>query len=273
MTKTFLITGATDGVGRITAELLAEQGQEIIIHGRTETKAADVAITIQRDTENNAIYGYHADLGRLDEVHAFANQVLTNHPRIDGLINNAGIGPAAAHGQRLLSADGHELRLQVNYLSLVLLTELLLPALKEANGRVVNLASAAQEKIDLNDLMTEKQFSGMKAYARSKLAVVMYSFMLAERLKGTGVTVNALDPGSLLATKMVGEMGTGAWGSAEDGAKREVQLALSPELDGTTEKYFSEGSIERAHAQAYDNNVRTALWAQTKDLLNLQETN
>ena len=82
------------------------------------------------------------------------------------------------------------------------------------------MASAAQEKIDLNDLMTEKRFSGMRAYARSKLAVVMYSFTLAERLKDSGATVNAMEPDSMLATKMVGEMGAGAWGSAEDGAKR-----------------------------------------------------
>ena len=91
----------------------------------------------------------------------------------------------------------------------------------------------------------------MKAYARSKLAVVMYSFMLAERLEGTGVTCNAMDPGSMLATKMVGEMDAGAWGPPEDGAKREVYLAVSPEVGGTTGEYFSEGRITRAHAQAW----------------------
>ncbi|MCH9695542.1 MAG: SDR family NAD(P)-dependent oxidoreductase [Gammaproteobacteria bacterium] len=273
MTKTFLVTGATDGVGRITARLIAELGHEVLVHGRTASKATDAAKKIQQETANNSVHGYHADLGDLDEVRTIAGQVLTNHPRIDGLINNAGIGPAAARGERVLSTDGHELRFQVNYLSLVLLTELLLPALKAANGRVVNLASVAQEEIDLNDLMTEKRFSGMKTYARSKLAVVMYSFTLAERMKNIGVMVNAMDPGSLLATKMVSAMGVGASGSAEDGARREVQLALSPEFDGTTGKYFSEGYIDRAHAQAYDNNVRIALWAQTKNLLNLQEAN
>ncbi len=270
MTKTFLITGATDSVGRITARLLAEQGHEVLLHGRTETRVADVADAIRREIASDSIRGYHADLGRLDEVRALADRVLTNHPSIDGLINNAGIGPAAAHGERLLSPDGHELRFQVNYLSLVFLTESLLPALKAATGRIINLASAAQEQIDLNDLMTEKGFSGMRAYARSKLAVVMYSFTLAERLKDTGVTVNAMDPGSMLATKMVGEMGAGAWGSAEDGAKREVHLAISPEVDGTTGKYFSEGRIGQAHVQAYDNNARTALCAQTEALLNLK---
>lgn len=270
MTKTFLITGATDGVGKITARLLAEQGHEVLIHGRTESKTAEVADAVKRETASNAIHGYHADLGHLDEVRAFADRVLTNHPRIDGLINNAGLGPAAAHGERVLSADGHELRFQVNYLSLVLLTESLLPALKTAKGRIINLASAAQEEIDLNDLMTEKRFSGMRTYARSKLAVVMYSFTLAERLKDSGVTVNAMDPGSMLATKMVGEMGGDAWGSAEDGAKREMHLAISPEVGSTTGTYFSEGRIERAHAQAYNNNARTALWAQTEALLELQ---
>ena len=108
------------------------------------------------------------------------------------------------------------------------------------------------------------------AHHLGKLAVVMYSFTLAERLKDTGVTVNAMDPGSMLATKMVGEMGAGARGSAEDGAKREVHLAISPEVGGVTGKYFSEGRIERAHAQAYDNNARTALWAQTETLLDLK---
>ena len=110
----------------------------------------------------------------------------------------------------------------------------------------------------------------MKAYARSKLAVVMYSFTLAERLRDTGLTVNAMDPGSMLATKMVDEMGIGAWGSPEDGAKREVHLAISTEVGGTTGKYFSEGHIGRAHAQAYDSNARTALWAQTEALLNVK---
>ncbi len=270
MTKTFLITGATDGVGRITAQLLAEQDHEVLVHGRTDAKAAEVADVIRRETASDSIHGYHADLGRLDEVRTLADQVLTNHPSIDGLINNAGIGPAAPDGDRALSADGYELRFHVNYLALVLLTELLLPALKAGQGRIINLASAAQEKIDLNDLMTEKGFSGMKAYARSKLAVVMYSFTLAERLRDTGLTVNAMDPGSMLATKMVDEMGIGAWGSPEDGAKREVHLAISTEVGGTTGKYFSEGHIGRAHAQAYDSNARTALWAQTEALLNVK---
>jgi NAD(P)-dependent dehydrogenase (short-subunit alcohol dehydrogenase family) len=270
MNKTFLITGATDGVGRITAGLLAKEGYEVLIHGRTKSKVANVASAIRQETGNNAVHGYHADLSNLNEVRALANNIITKHERLNGLINNAGVGPAIIQSERALSHEGHELRFQVNYLALVLLTELLLPVLNKAKGRIINLASAAQEEIDLNDLMTKKNFTGMRAYARSKLAVVMYSFSLAERIKASGVTVNAMDPGSMLATKMVSDMGSSAWGSAEDGAKREMHLSISTELNGKTGKYFSEGVIQQAHIQAYDSTLRAALWAQTKELLNLQ---
>jgi len=264
--KIIMVTGATDGIGLVTANLLAILGHRVIIHGRTEAKAHAVADGIQQEVDDCNIYSYGADLGNLAEVADLAENVLRDHERLDGLINNAGIGPGS-DAARALSTDGHELRFQVNYLSLVYLTDLLLPALLAARGRIVNVASAAQEALDLDDLMTEKRFSGIKSYARSKLAVIMYSFDLAQRLEGAGVTVNAMDPGSLLATKMVAEMGTDVWGKAEDGAKREVDLATHTEYDGITGKYYSEGIESRAHEQAYDPAVRASLWTQTMDLL------
>jgi len=269
MPKTILITGATDGIGRLTALALAGQGHNILVHGRTAEKVAATVDAIKTETGNNDIEGYPADLSDLDTVRAMARDLLAAHPKLDVLINNAGIGPSANGGRRTLSADGLELRFQVNYLATVLISELLLPLLQAARGRIVNLGSAAQEDLDLNDLTTEKGFSGMKAYARSKLAVVMYTFTLAERLAETGVTANAMDPGSMLATKMVAEMNAGSIGRPEDGAEREVYLATSPAVDGVSGKYFSDNRIAQARAQAYDNLIREALWAQTKRILNL----
>jgi NAD(P)-dependent dehydrogenase (short-subunit alcohol dehydrogenase family) len=180
---------------------------------------------------------------------------------LDVLINNAGAGPGASSSKREVSSDGYELRFAVNYLAPFLLTRSLLPLLRRAApARIVNVSSAAQEPIDFTDVMFTRQYDPMSAYARSKTALTMFTFELAKRLQKDGVTVNCLHPGSLLDTKMVRESFGTPWGSAESGAEVVKHMAVSPELEGVTGKYFDRTREARASAQAYDREARRKLW-------------
>jgi NAD(P)-dependent dehydrogenase (short-subunit alcohol dehydrogenase family) len=189
--KTVLITGSTDGVGRRVAVRLGEMGARVLVHGRDRARGDSVVAEI-RARGNTAAF-YQANLSSLAEVRRLAERVRAEHPRLDVLINNAGIGSAGAKGPRQESADGHELRFAVNYLAGFLLTHLLLPTLRaSAPARIVNVASAGQHPIDFDDVMLTRGYSGGRAYTQSKLAQVMMTLDLARELAGTGVTVNCL---------------------------------------------------------------------------------
>ena len=204
-----------------------------------------------------------ADLSSLAEVRGLAAQVLSEHDRLDVLINNAGI----ISREREESVDGHELTFAVNYLSHFLLTRLLLPLLRDsASARVVNVASAGQGPIDFDDPMLERGYDAMGAYTQSKLAQVMFTFELAERLSGTGVAVNALHPASLMDTKMVHDTFGYTMSTVEEGAEAVVRLAASPEVEGVTGRYFDGTREARANRQAYDLQARKRLWAFSEEL-------
>jgi NAD(P)-dependent dehydrogenase (short-subunit alcohol dehydrogenase family) len=170
--------------------------------------------------------------------------------------------PAGSQGgQQRYSKDGHDLCLAVNYLAPFLLTHLLLPLLRASDAaRIVNVSSAAQEPVDFEDLMLENNYSPMKAYSRSKLALAMFTVELARRLEEEHITVNCLHPGSLLDTKMVRERFGQPQGSAESGAEVEVYVATASELDGVSGVYFDRKNRSRAHSQAYDSRARQQLW-------------
>src|SRR3954447_8025895 len=203
--------------------------------GRNEEKVASVVDEIKNAAKNNNVEGFIADLSSLDEVRKLANEVLEKHNRIDVLINNAGAGTA----DKRYGKDGTELRFAVNYLAPFLLTHLLLPALKNAApSRIVNVSSAGQAPIHFDDIMFEKNFNGMEAYCQSKLALIMFTIDLAEQLKNEKITVNSLHPGTYLDTNMVRNSGVTPWGKPETGADAEVFLAISPELENVTGKYF-----------------------------------
>ncbi len=271
--KKVLITGATDGIGEITAQKLVGQDAKVILHGRDPDKIRSTADAIQKETGTAIVATYVADLSELSQVRALADTVRSDHGRLHVLINNAGVLPAKSHGdERLLSEDGYELCFAVNYLAPFLLTHLLLPLLRDsAPARIVNVSSAAQDPLDFEDLMLETGYSAMRAYGQSKLALAMFTLELAERLDPGTITANCLHPGSLLDTKMVREAFTSPMGSAESGAEVEVYVAGSRDLAGVTGRYFNEKREARLHGQAYDPEARRRLWEISRKLTGLGE--
>jgi NAD(P)-dependent dehydrogenase (short-subunit alcohol dehydrogenase family) len=248
---TVLITGSTDGLGRELARELGDRGWDVLIHGRDPEKVERVR------SELGAAGGYVADLASLDEVRRLAAEVARDHARLKALVNNAGLGRM----ERRESHDGHELVFAVNYLSHFLLTALLLPLLRRAApSRIVNVASIGQAPIDFEDVMLERGHEPMRAYAQSKLAQILFTISLADRLEGTGVTVNALHPATLMDTNMVRRSFGRAMSSVEEGVEAALRLVLDPELDDVSGRYFDGLRESRAHEQAYDADAREQLW-------------
>src|SRR5215212_2601411 len=188
-----LVTGATDGLGKHVAFELAASDATVLLHGRSRERLETTIEEIRRDTGNEKLGSYLADLSSLGEVRALAEQVLAEQDRLDVLINNAGV----IEGNRRESEDGYELTFAVNYLACFLLTHLLLPLLRDsAPARVVNVASAGQSPVDFDDVMLDHGYDAMRAYTQSKLAQVMFAFELAERLGGRGDRAPGCLPGA-----------------------------------------------------------------------------
>jgi NAD(P)-dependent dehydrogenase (short-subunit alcohol dehydrogenase family) len=267
-----MVTGSTDGVGKLVAKRLAAAGARVLLHGRNAEKGEAVLAEIRRESPKAEFAFYRADLASLDEVRVLAAEVLANQARLDVLINNAGIGTRRKDETgRSLSRDGHELRFAVNYLSHFLLTELLLPLLKRsAPARIVNVASAGQQPIDFDDVMLERGYDGVRAYRQSKLAQILFTFELAERLKGSGVTANSLHPATFMNTRMVIESGTRPISSVEEGADAILNLAIGPEMNGRSGLYFNGMRQARPDAQAEDPDARRKLWSLSERLTGLR---
>jgi NAD(P)-dependent dehydrogenase (short-subunit alcohol dehydrogenase family) len=254
--RVVLVTGSTDGLGREVARRLAARGAHVIVHGRNRERGAELVAEIQGEGRGSASF-YAADLADLAEVRRLGEAILRDHSRLDVLVNNAGIWRRDA-GERALSADGHELHFAVNYLSGYLLTRMLLPRLREsAPARVVNVASAAQTPIDFDDVMLERGYTGSRAYAQSKLAQVLFTVDLGRELEGTGITVVALHPATLMATTMVREAGVEPRSTVDEGATAVVHLATAPDLESGA--YFDGMRQTRANDQAYDEVARSRL--------------
>jgi NAD(P)-dependent dehydrogenase (short-subunit alcohol dehydrogenase family) len=258
--QTILVTGATDGLGRAVARELAARGATVLLHGRDVARLEQTLSEIARATGSTALRSYRADFSSLEEVRRLAGEIDEEHDRLHLLVNNAGIG-SGGDGARKESADGYELRFAVNYLAPFLLTSLLLPLLRRSEpARIVNVASIGQAPIDFGDVMLERNYEGMRAYSQSKLALVMFTFDLAERLSGDGeVTVNALHPASLMNTKMVYESFGYTMSTIEDGVEATLRVAIDPELDGVSGRYFERLQESEAHEQAYDEVARRRL--------------
>jgi len=259
--QTVLVTGATDGVGRALAGELAQSGAEVLLHGRDPGRLRDTEAEIRERTGAAKVHGYLADFSALDDVRDLADAVAGDHDRLDVLVNNAGIGTTVPGGRgRLESRDGYELRFAVNYLAHYLLTRSLLPLLvRSAPARIVNVSSAGQAPIDFDDVMLERDYSGMQAYCQSKLAQIMFTFDLAEELDPPSVTANALHPATFMPTKMVLAAGSRPVSSLEDGVAATLRLAADPALDGVTGRYFNGRRESRADPQAYDDTARRQL--------------
>jgi NAD(P)-dependent dehydrogenase (short-subunit alcohol dehydrogenase family) len=251
--KTILVTGATDGIGRAAARRLGEAGARVLVHGRTPEKARATADALAEET-GGVFEPVVGDFARLGEVRALAGEVVRLAPRLDVLVNNAGIFTRT----RALSEDGFELTLAVNHLAPFALTHLVLPSLLAAGAaggaRVVNVSSMVHQsaRIDFEDLDRERDFDGYAAYGTSKLMNVLFTYELARRLDGRGVTVNALHPG-VIGTKLL-RKGFGSMGGddVDEGAAAEVKLATDPQLKGVTARYFNQTEESRSSRASQD---------------------
>jgi NAD(P)-dependent dehydrogenase (short-subunit alcohol dehydrogenase family) len=256
--KTALVTGSTDGVGRLVVRRLGEAGARVLVHGRDTDRGTRVIADIVK-AGGTATF-IQADLASLAEVRRLSAAVQDATDHLDILINNAGIGTAG--GVRQESSDGFELRFAINHLAGFLLTTLLLPLLRaRATARVVNVSSAGQQAIDFADVMLTHGYSGARAYCQSKLAQVMFTFDLAEKLGSTGVMATCLHPATYMDTTMVRRAGVTPVSTVEQGGGAILNLAVSPELEGRTGLYFNGLREARAHPQAYDAEARRQLWA------------
>ena len=271
--KTIMITGATDGLGKLVAHRLAERNAGLILHGRNSEEGEQTVMEISKAFGNKNIKYFNADLSSLEDVRRLGTEVTDNYPKIGVLINNAGIGAGEKNkNKRELSADGYEMRFAVNYLSHFLLTYLLLPLLQRApKARVVNVSSVGQQAIDFNNVMLEKKYDGFGAYKQSKLAMIMFTFDLAEELKEKGIIVNCLHPASLMPTKMVYEYFDTVMSTLEQGAGAVEQLAVSESIENETGKYYDGMNPSRAISQAYDVNARKSLRKLSMELTGLSE--
>ena len=249
MPKTILITGATDGIGRETAKILASQGHTVLIHGRNPAKLEVVAEELRTLAPSAAIATYRADLSSLAETEALAQTIRASHDQLDVLINNAGILKTS----QPITQTGQDIRFVVNTLAPYLLTQRLL-AIMAPTGRVVNLSSAAQAPVNLDALAGRTRLGEMEAYAQSKLAITMWSREMALSLGATGPAIIAVNPGSLLASKMVQEGFGIAGNDLSIGAEILVRAALDEEFAAASGLYFDNdaGGFGSPHRDALD---------------------
>ena len=274
--KTVLITGGTGGIGRAAAIGLASKGARVGITGRDLGRAQRAAAEISSESGAGIVDIFVADMSSQAEVRRLASEVLTAYPRIDVLLNNVG----GFWSHRHLTADGLEHTFALNHLAPFLLTSLLAERLiASAPARVVTVSSGAQSmgRIDFDDLMGERKYSGQTAYNQSKLANVMFTYELARRFEGTGVTATVLHPG-MTNTAFSAEDPSRAFAplvavmrpfmrSPEKGAETPVYLASSPEAEGLTGKYFANRASKRSNKASYDSEATARLWQVSADLV------
>jgi NAD(P)-dependent dehydrogenase (short-subunit alcohol dehydrogenase family) len=256
--KIALVTGSTDGVGRLVARQLADQGARVLIHGRNRDRGKELVEQI-RAARGSAVF-LPADFSSLDEVRRLADAVSQECDRLDLLVNNAGIGSGGSAGKRETSHDGYELRFAVNYLAGFLLTKLLLPVMMlNKPARVVNVSSLGQHPIRFDDVMLTHGYSGHRAYAQSKLAQIMFTFDLAREFNPAAITANCLHPATYMATTMVRQSGNTPISTVEEGAEAILNLATSEKRDGHSGEFYNGLKQSRANEQAYDDHAREQL--------------
>ena len=286
--KTYLVTGATSGIGYVTARDIAKQGATVVLVGRNNSKGHQAVRNIAKATGNDAVFFLKADLSSQEEVRHLAEQFKEKHTLLHGLVNNAG----AIYKTQQESADGVELTFALNHLAYFLLTGLLLESLKRsalehgASARVVNVASAQHKhgNIDFSNLHARQAYDGWRAYRQSKLANVLFTYELSRRLQGTGVSANALHPGVVATgfdannqpalshlTKTGLRRLLGKSISAETGAQTSVYLATSPAVEGVTGRYFVDKEAVRSSEASYDPSLAKKLWEVSEALTGLDK--
>ena len=275
--RTCLITGATSGIGKATTIALAKLGATIVMVARNQTKGEAVLKEVKQLSRNDSVFLLNADLSSQELVRKLVADFKDRFKRLHMLVNDAGVFLT----KYTKTADGIETTFAVNYLSMFLLTNLLLDVLKSsAPSRIVNVASATESggKINFDDLNGDRKFGGWAAYSNSKLAVIMFTYELARRLEGTGVTVNTLHPGAIRTNLGHGNRGLTSLGfsfvklffaSPEKGARTVVYLASSPEVEKVSGKYFINCRSTSSSMHSYDEDIRARLWQVSAQLTGL----
>jgi NAD(P)-dependent dehydrogenase (short-subunit alcohol dehydrogenase family) len=276
--KIILVTGATNGIGLVTARELARRGGEVTLVGRNAARCADTTEQIRKQT-GARVGTIVADLSTLAGIRQAAADFMKTHQNLHVLVNNAG----GMFTRRRLTPDGLEYTFALNHLSYFLLTNLLLELLKSsAPARIVNVSSRSHEraKLDFDNLQGEKHYTGMRAYGQSKLANLLFTYELARRIEGTGVTVNAVHPG-FVATGFARNNGpfynAGTWVAGqlfgrtpERGARTSLYLASSPEVEGVSGKYFVDCHPIESNPQSHDRAAAGKLWQISETLVSVQ---
>ncbi len=276
--KVVLVTGANSGIGGVTALELAKKGAFVVIVGRNREKTRVTASEIRLKSSSPSVDCLIADLSSMNQIRQLAGEFRKRYNRLDVLVNNAG----AIFAQRHVTDDGYEMTFALNHLANFLLSNLLLDVLKNsAPARIVNVSSKAHQRahLDFDDLQTTHySYGGFKAYGRSKLANIMFTYELARRLEGSGVTANALHPGGVnsgfgknnggvmkLAMRAVNRFQL----TSEQGARTSIFLASSPEIEGVSGQYFVDCTPAYSSADSYDTAAQKRLWEVSEELTSL----
>lgn len=264
MTKTILLTGATDGIGFETAKLLAAKGHTLLLHGRSNEKLHGAKDKLSKVDGVGVLETYRADLSKLGDVESFLSSVMEKHLKIDVLINNAGVFKTS----NSLTDEGYDIRFMVNTISPYVITKKLLSRLP-VDGRVVNLSSAAQAPVDLEALAGKRSLSDGDAYAQSKLGITMWSFQLSKSLAGQGPAIIAVNPASFLGSKMVKEAYGQSGNDLGIGADILFRAALSDEFSNGSGRYFDNDRRRYAtpHPDALDDEKNEKLIAEIERII------
>ncbi|MBO6574859.1 MAG: SDR family oxidoreductase [Rhodothermales bacterium] len=277
--STCVITGANSGIGKAAATEIARMGARVVMICRNRERGKQALLEVMKDSGSSSVDLILTDLSELQAVKDLAARLADEYPQIDVLVNNAGL----FRNRREVTAQGHEMTFAVNHLAYFTITLSLLDTLrKSAPCRVINVASNAHRRMKLNfeDLQSEKRYNGWKAYGTSKLANILFTYELARRLEGTGVSANALHPG-VVATSF-GRAGNGLlsaiWKAASpfmltpaQGARTVVHLATSPDVEGISGRYFANEKPVPSSTASMDTEAAARLWSESLSLAGFDE--
>jgi NAD(P)-dependent dehydrogenase (short-subunit alcohol dehydrogenase family) len=278
--KICMVTGATGGIGKVTARELARRGAEVIIVGRDHIKSESAVSSIRRDFPKAKVSYLFADLSNQTQIRQLAKEFRDQYKKLDVLINNVG----GIFFKRQLSVDGIEMTFALNHLSYFLLTNILLDLLDASKAaRVINVSSSAHNghHLDFDDLQSKYHYNGRKVYGRTKLANILYTYELARQTQGTSITTNALHPGTVktnfgnnnfwILYRLFWFRNLRDGLTPEQGAQTILYLACSPEVNGISGKYFFRKKAVRSSDASYDQESAHRLWEISKQLVNLKK--